>query len=120
MEFDETQDECFKIFSEEAFTIPLNLCMRKRMSNHPLNVTHRCNTGHGRISSKEPAICFNQQLLGVIGSVKSKNPKDNTVKIIINKDEEESKIHNPFLAENFLRRELVSDGKIDNKGKVKK
>jgi hypothetical protein len=45
-------------------------------------------------------------LFGVIGQVKSKDARQNTVKIEIDKESEESKIHNPFLAENFLKREF--------------
>ena len=36
-----------------------------------------------------------------------------TVKIEIDQEAEESKIHNPFLGENFLRKELVESGLLD-------
>jgi hypothetical protein len=78
-----------------------------------MNVTDRCNTLHGRFQTKSPAICFNQGLLGVMGTIKSKDPKNNAVKIEFNKEQEESKIHNPFLAENFLRHELTETGHIN-------
>lgn len=40
-----------------------------------------------------------------------------TVKLEIDKEAEESKIHNPFLAENFLKRELLDSGLIPPKDK---
>jgi hypothetical protein len=36
-----------------------------------------------------------------------------TVKIEIDQEAEESKVHNPFLGENFLRKELVESGLLD-------
>ena len=68
-------NEVFKIYRDETFTIPLNLCMRKRSASHYLNVNERTNTGHGRIKIGKPAICFNQGLLGVMGDIKGKDPK---------------------------------------------
>ena len=118
VDYDEMRDEAFKTYKEEVLTLPFNLCMRKRHQSHFHNIEERCNTVHGRISVKQPAICFNQQLLGVVGVVKSIDHKNQTVKLIINKEDEESKIHNPFLAENFLRRELQNEGHIDQRGQV--
>ena len=40
----------------------------------------------------------------MIGTVKHKNVKENLVKVQIDKETEERKIHNPFLAENFLKK----------------
>lgn len=110
VEYDELRDQVFKVYHEETMTIPFNVCMRKRSAAHPLNVTERCNTAHGRIKTKEPALCFNQGLLGVIGIVKGRDPKRQLVNLKIDKVKEEAKIHNPFLAENFLRKELINQG----------
>jgi 5'-3' exonuclease len=119
-EYDELSNVVYKTYSSETFTLPMNLVMKKRSSQHYLNVTERCTTEHGRIKTQKPAICFNQSLLGVMGSIKNKDPKNKKVKIEIDKEQEESKIHNPFLAENFLRRELTEAGILDNKGKKDK
>ena len=120
MEYDETSNACYKVYEDTPITVPLNVCMRKRSAAHYLNVTERCNTPHGRIKTRAPALCFNQGLLGITGTVKGKDAKSGTVKLQIDKSGEESKIHNPFLAEDYLRRELVSQGKIDEKGKRNK
>jgi hypothetical protein len=40
----------------------------------------------------------------VIGTVKHKNLKQNLIKIEIDKESEERKIHHPFIAENFLKK----------------
>ncbi len=58
------------------------------------------------------AVCFNQGLLGVMGKVKSRDPKKHSVKMEFERDLEEAKIHNPFLAENFLKRELFEKGML--------
>jgi hypothetical protein len=39
----------------------------------------------------------------VLATVKGKDGKRGTVKLEINKEQEEGKIHNPFVAENLLR-----------------
>ena len=119
-EYDELSNEVYKIYSDQVTTLPLNACIRKRPASHYQNVNDRCNTGHGRIKSGKPGICFNQGLLGVLGNIKSKDPKQQLAKIQINKEIEESKIHNPFLAENFLKRELIESGHINEKGKKDK
>lgn len=118
VEYDEMRDQVYKVYTDECLTVPVNVCMRKRSAAHPLNVNERCNAAHGRITAKAPALCFNQGLLGVIGTVKGTDPKRQQVRLVIDRASEEAKIHNPFLAENFLRRELVSQGQIDSKGKA--
>jgi len=109
-EYDEVNNEVYKVYSEESFAIPFNMCVRKRAKNHYLNVNERTNTAHGRAIVSQPAICFNQGLFGVIGEVKFRDAKRMTVKLAIDKEVEESKVHNPFLGENFLRKELVESG----------
>ena len=56
---------------------------------------------------------MNHGLFGVIGKVKSRDPKKMTVKLEIDQEAEESKVHNPFIGENFLRKELVESGLLD-------
>ena len=119
-EYDEMSNTVYKVYSQETFNVPFNLVIRKRPSNHYLNVNERTTTGFGRIKPGTHAICFNQNLLCVMGKIKSRDPKNQTVKIAIDRQSEEQKIHNPFLAENFLRRELTEMGLIkDQKGHKK-
>lgn len=80
------------------------MVMRKRDANHYLSVNERINLAIGRIKENKPTICFNEQLFGVLGYVKGKDMRANKVKIVFDKEIEEQKIHNPFLAENFLKR----------------
>jgi hypothetical protein len=119
-EYDEYNNAVYKMWSEETLTVPFSCVMRKRAASHYLNVNDRVNTEHGRLKADRPAICFNQGLMGVVARVKSKDTKKMTIKIEIDKEVEESKIHNPFLAENFLRRELLDQGVINEKGKTDK
>lgn len=105
-DYDEMHDQTYKVYSEEPITIPFNLCMRKRSAGHYLNVNERTNRPLGRIVTGESGICFNPGLLGVIGTVKGKDNKNNNVKLQIDKLSEELKIHNPFIAENLLKKEI--------------
>lgn len=109
-EYDELRDEVFKIYSDQSITVPVNAVMKKRHANHYLNINHRVANNIGRIKTGQEAVCFNQGLLGVMGYVKSCNAKKKSVKLQIDKDSEERKIHNAFLAENFLKRELFDKG----------
>jgi len=47
-----------------------------------------------------------------VGKVKNRDPKKKSVKMEFDKEAEESKIHNAFLAENFLKRELFDKGML--------
>ena len=106
LEYDENLDQVFKLFSEEAVSRPLCMAMRKRDPAHYLSVADRVNFPHGRIKNGRDAIIFSQELFGVIGRVKSKDIRRNTAKIDIDLDGEKAKIHHPFIAENFLKREF--------------
>lgn len=119
-EYDDYQNEVFKIYDEESITVPFNICMRKRAANHYLNVNERLSSGHGRVKVNNPAICFNSGLLCVMGQIKRKDPKKYMAAIEIDKESEERKIHNPFLAENFLKRELGDMRKQGNQPKAVK
>jgi len=110
-EYDEYSNQVYKIYAEELISVPFNAVMRKRSSNHYLNVNERTNTAHGRIEVGKPAILFNQSLLGVMGTVTHKDHHKLSAKLKINKEKEERKIHNPFVAENFLKREFKEDGR---------
>jgi len=105
-DYDEVHDTTHKIYSETSMTIPFNLCMRNRSANHYLNVNDRVNRVLGRIKTGQAAVCFNPGLLGVIGTVKGRDTRNNNIKLEIDKIHEESKIHNPFLAENLLKKEI--------------
>ena len=82
--------------------------MRNRSANHYLNVNDRVNRILGRIKNGQEAVCFNPGLLGVIGTVRGRDTKNNNIKLEIDKLGEEQKIHNPFLAENLLKKEIQS------------
>jgi hypothetical protein len=45
-------------------------------------------------------------LFGIIGKIKAKDVKKNMVKIEVDTENEERKVHHPFLHENFLKREF--------------
>jgi len=105
-DYDEVHDTTQKLYHEGSITVPFNLCMRNRSANHYLNVNDRVNRILGRISNNQDAVCFNPGLLGVIGTVKGRDTKNNQIKLEIDKISEEWKIHNPFLAENLLKKEL--------------
>jgi len=113
-EYDEVNNEVYKVYSEHSVSMPFNCSMRKRANNHYLNVNDRTNSAHGRAVVGHDAICFNQGLFGVIGEVKSRDAKRLTVKLAIDQEAEESKVHNPFLGENFLRKELVESGLLED------
>jgi hypothetical protein len=105
-DYDEVHDTTSKVYFDGSITVPFNLCMKNRSANHYLNVNDRVNRVLGRINNGQDAVCFNPGLLGVIGSVKGRDSKNNNVKLEIDKINEESKIHNPFLAENLLKKEI--------------
>lgn len=107
LEYDDERDELYKLYSEQSMTLPFNLVMKKRDPYHYLNVNERTATPFGRIKAGGEAICFNEGLFGVLGKAKGKDGKRGTVKLEINKEIEERKIHHPFVAENFLRREMA-------------
>lgn len=122
-EYDEFNDAVYKVYNETPMTVPLNLCMRKRGANHYFNINERCNLRHGRIKLHQDLICFNQSLLGVMGKAKGKDIKKDLIKVQFDAQTEESKIHNPFLAENFLKREFRDNGlpeKVQNEKEAKK
>ena len=48
-DYDELHDSIAKIYHEGSFTVPFNLCMRKRSANHYLNVNDRVNRVLGRV-----------------------------------------------------------------------
>jgi hypothetical protein len=102
--YDEYTDTVVKTWAEEWETIPFKMVIRKRPVNHYMNINMRLNSRLGRIQNQRPAVCYNEYLFGVMGVVKSKDMRKETVKMEINAKEEESKIHNPFVAENFLKR----------------
>lgn len=58
-EYDEINNEVYKVYSEHSVAIPFNLCMRKRAPSNYLNVNDRTNTAHGRATVGKGAICFN-------------------------------------------------------------
>ena len=116
-EYDDVNDQVYKLYSEETMTIPFNLVMKKRSANHYLNVNERVNMRSGRIKNGKAGICFNPGLLGVKGTVKSKDIKKNLVKVEFNIKQEESKVHHPFFSENFLRREFKQEGVIGGRQK---
>lgn len=104
-------------------TVPLNLCMRKRGANHYFNINERTTVRHGRIKTNQDLICFNQGLLGVMGKAKGKDIKRDLIKVQFDSFIEEAKIHNPFLAENFLKREFRDNGlpeKVQNEKEAQK
>jgi hypothetical protein len=109
-EYDEFNDQVYKVYAETPITVPLNLCMRKRGANHYFNINERTTVRHGRIKTNQDLICFNQGLLGVMGKAKGKDIKNDMIKVQFDSFIEESKIHNPFLAENFLKREFRDNG----------
>lgn len=116
LEYDEGADELYKLYEEESFTIPFNMMMKTRSPNHYLGVNERTATRLGRLKQGMPTICFNEQLFGVLGRLKNKDMRRGTVKVEINAEQEEKKIHDPFVAENLLRG-AMSDAPIDRGAK---
>lgn len=57
--------------------------MRKRDPYHYLNVNDLTNSRMGRIKANKEAVCLNPELFGVIGKVKSKDPKKCVIKLAI-------------------------------------
>lgn len=108
LEYDENLDAIYKCFDDEPQWLPLSMIMRKRDPSHYLNVNDRVNYAHGRIKNGKEAICFNTALFGVMGRVKRVDIRGNTVKVEVDRESEERKLHHPFIAENFLRREFAA------------
>lgn len=86
MEYDDQNDEVYKIYGEASSTLPFNMIMKKRDPYHFLNMNERTATQFGRIKAGGHAICFNQNLFGILGTVKGKDGKRGTVKLEINKE----------------------------------
>lgn len=103
LEYDDGADELYKLYCEESLTLPFNMIMKKRAPHHYLSVNERTATPLGRIKAGAQAICFNSGLFGVLATVKGKDGKRGTVKLEIDKEREERKVHDPFVAENLLR-----------------
>jgi len=74
------QDIIQKFYMQDGMDIPFNLLMRQRDQYHYLNINPRINNQIGRVVKGEPAICFNNELFGVMCKIKTKNPKTGTVK----------------------------------------
>ena len=77
--------------------------MKTRSPNHYMSVNERTASRLGRLQPGQQTICFNEQLFGVLGRLKKKDMKQGTVKLDIDTEQEEKKIHDPFVAENLLR-----------------
>lgn len=108
LEYDENLDAIYKCFDDQPHWLPLCMVMRKRDPSHYLNVNDRVNFPHGRIKNGKDAICFNTALFGVMGRVKRVDIRGCTAKVEVDREAEERKVHHPFIAENFLRREFAA------------
>jgi hypothetical protein len=107
-EYDENQDQVFKLYKEETVWAPLSMVMKKRDPAHYLNINARVDTPHGRIRNARDAIIFHQDYFGIIGRVKAKKAANNSAMVAVDQKAEAAKMHHPFLAENFLRREFTA------------
>ena len=92
------------------------MMMKTRSPNHYLGVNEKVSTQLGRFKPGMPTICFDEQLFGVLGKVKGKDMKQGTVKINVDREREQQKIHDPFMAENVLRG-AMSEGAQDRGAK---
>lgn len=82
-EYDENQDQVFKLFKEETVWAPLSVVMKKRDPAHYLNINARTDAPHGRIRVGRDAIIFHQDYFGIMGRVKSKQAANNSAMVAV-------------------------------------
>ena len=91
--------------------------MRRRDPTHYLNLNPRLTTLEGSLNLNHQALCLNLHLFGVIGTLENVDSRTGSVKIHIDRQEEEQKIHDPFIGHTVL---LNKGGMFVKKESIKK
>jgi len=113
-DYNDFTDEISRTF-DEGHVIPFNLLQQSRDPYHFLNLNPRLQNKLGRVQPNHPAICFNSEMFGVMCLIKSKDARHQTVKAEFDRQSEENKIHNPWMAENYLKHQYEKQSKALNK-----
>lgn len=69
VKFDAQQNAFYKLYDEDLTVVPFGLIMKKRHTDHYLNVNSRINQVASSFKPKQPVICLNKQMFGVMGTV---------------------------------------------------
>ena len=102
VDFDHNNCQFFKTYEEDTLRIPLNMVVKRRDVNHYLNVNPRTSTLDQSIKKRQQSICLNMKLFGVMGVVDKIDKKKWEVKVNFDREAEENKLHDPFVAQNLL------------------
>ena len=116
MEFNNEFDNSyfFKTYDEKPSLVPFSLLVRMRHQKHHLNVDERINgKGDTELKPGNSVVCLNLNMYGIMGKVVSYDQRRQLFKLAIDKQEEESKVHDPFLGVN-----LIKDMQKNNKEKM--
>jgi len=106
--YDDYLDTVSKTYSDEVQLLPFRCLIQRREKGHYLDIDQRVASRMGRVATGKPLVCYNESLMGVMATALSQDARTLTLKVEINAMEEESKLHNPFISENFLRQAVTS------------
>ena len=93
-----------KVYDDRQIKIPLSMLMRKRDMQHPLQcLTTRTSANPLReIQKDSEAVCLQFYQYGIVGKVRTIDSRKDLVLLNINKEEEERKVHDPFIGQRLI------------------
>lgn len=104
------KDGAQKVYHKAGLTLPLSLCMKRRSKQHFMNVSDRVKKPGSTLQEGQLALCLSNQLFGVVGKIKSIDNEKGFVRMDIDFEQEEMKLHHPFFGITFLHKFLKADG----------
>ena len=91
---EELKEKVQKVYFKTPMAVPLSVCMQRRAKAHYQNVNEAAKSVYGRVKESAAALSFVPQLLGVLGI--ARRPEKNTVRLDVDREAEETKVHHPF------------------------
>ena len=92
----------YKTYEEQMVTVPLSLIMRRRDNNHNLNVDLRMRQHEDELKKGQQVVCLQMNLFGLIGTVENIDSRKYQIKVNLDKDTEQKRIHDPYMGTNHL------------------
>lgn len=93
----------YKTYEEQAEIVPLSLLIRRRDPSHHWNIEARCRQIEGDLRPNQKAICLNSNHFGVMANLEFVDHRKKLVKLSFDKTREESKVHDPFIAQKHIK-----------------
>ena len=106
----DTKDGAQKVYHKAGQTMPLSMCMKRRSKQHFMNVNDRVSKPGSTLQEGQLALCLSNQLFGVVGKIKSIDRENGFVRMDIDFEQEEMKLHHPFFGITFLHKFLKAEG----------